>query len=134
MANRKDLSKVTDVSRAPSTVKKALIIYAEKEKVFEKQKLFSKDSTRSYCAQEKKLPCTLDNIILGKSVKKIFLAEEVTQCRERCFRNVALTSKPSLRLTTDSNRKLNSLFLLLMQWVTYTTQPNPKNNRKRTPS
>ena len=37
MANRKDLSKVTDVSRAPSTVKKALIIYAEKEKVFEKK-------------------------------------------------------------------------------------------------
>lgn len=56
MANRKDLSKVTDVSRAPSTVKKALIIYAEKEKVFEKQKLFSRDSTYSYCAQEKKLP------------------------------------------------------------------------------
>lgn len=82
MANRKDLSKVTDVSRAPSTVKKALIIYAEKEKVFEKQKLFSKDSTHSYCAQEKKLPCTLDNIILGMRVKKIFLAEEVTQRRE----------------------------------------------------
>lgn len=53
MANRKDLSKVTDVSGAPSTVKKALIIYAEKEKVFEKQKLFSRDSTYSYCAQEK---------------------------------------------------------------------------------
>lgn len=29
---------------------------AEKEKVFEKQKLFSRDSTYSYCVQEKKLP------------------------------------------------------------------------------
>lgn len=56
MANRKDLSKVTDVSRAPSAVKKALIIYAVKEKVFEKQTLFSKDSIYSHCAQEEKLP------------------------------------------------------------------------------
>lgn len=58
MTNRKDLSKVTDVSRARSTVKKALITYAEKEKVFQKQKLLSKDSTNPYCAPEKKLPAS----------------------------------------------------------------------------
>lgn len=46
-------------------MKKALIIYAEKENVFEKQKLFSKDSTYSYCAQGKKASCILDNTILG---------------------------------------------------------------------